>query len=118
MPHTIVSLGTLNQILQDSYEEAQGALEVFQDRNRGLPGAASMLSYLKMNEAAWAELYLDEGKNIRSHATFKHFYYLSKQGICERWNILGFSILASAPDSQNNGQYAYAYCILFATDIL
>ncbi len=74
MPHTIVSLGTLNQILQDSYEEAQGALEVFQDRNRGLPGAASMLSYLKMNEAAWAELYLDDGKNIRSHSTFKHAF--------------------------------------------
>ncbi len=38
---------------------------------------------------------------------YRHFYYLTKQGICERWNILGFSILASAPDSQNNGQYAY-----------
>jgi len=104
--HTVVSLAMMNMILNDGYEESLVNLRTYSDKQRGLVGAG-LLKFLELPEVCWGELYANNGKTIRADKTFKNYYWLSQQGVLERWNFLGISILSSAPDTQTHGEMAY-----------
>lgn len=107
-PYTIVTIGQLNILLEEGYNEGMKAMGEFIDRHRDMPGLeTSLLKYLYLPEEAHAELFEKEGQLIRDDRIFKYFYFFSKRGILERWNFLGFTRKASATNTMERGSVSY-----------
>jgi hypothetical protein len=80
VPHTIVSLSMMNQILQDEYDDAFYDLFTHEENTKGYTGP-SLMEYLQKEEKQWTELFIDNGKKLRSNGPFKGYYYLCKEGM-------------------------------------
>jgi hypothetical protein len=107
-PYTIVSLAQLNMLLEEGYNRGMKLLSEWYDRNQGLPGLEDTLfRFLYLPEEAHSVLFEKDGELIRDDPVFKYFYFLSKRGILERWNYLGFSRKSSAPGTRAMGITAY-----------
>jgi hypothetical protein len=108
-PHTIFSLSMMNRTLSTCWNQGLTALMAHKDRVRGIFDAQTnnMLKYLDLPENSWNELYANDSALIRDHPVWRHYFYLSQQGICTRWNPYGFSVYSSSPVPQDRGGMPY-----------
>lgn len=99
MAFDIVNLAQMNMLLEEEYRDAIRAITGYREKRRGLIGGSRLIDYLDNEEDMWAQLFDNDGEMIRNDSIFRHYYYLCRQGIMERWNLLGISMFPVSADA-------------------